>query len=75
MTYPHPNVVYVREMVVGSTLNSIFMVMEFVDHDLKALMDRMPHPFAPSEVKCLMRQLLHGVAHMHKHWLMHRFDR
>jgi hypothetical protein len=41
MTYPHPNVVLVKEMVVGSTLNNIYMVMEYVDHDLKSLMETM----------------------------------
>jgi cell division cycle 2-like protein len=57
---PHPNIVAVREMVVGNTLNKIYMVMEFVDHDIKALMDRMERmhtQFATSEVKCLMLQV------------------
>jgi cell division cycle 2-like protein len=55
---PHPNIVAVREMVVGNTLNKIYMVMEFVDHDIKALMDRMERmrtQFATSEVKCLLQ--------------------
>lgn len=72
---PHPNIVAVREMVVGNTLNKIYMVMEFVDHDIKALMDRMERmrtQFATSEVKCLMLQLLAGVAHLHDNWVIHR---
>ena len=35
MTYSHPNIVAVKEMVVGSSLNDVYMVMEFIDHDLK----------------------------------------
>jgi cell division cycle 2-like protein len=75
MTYPHANVVLVKEMVVGSTLNNIYMVMEFIDHDLKALMDTMKQPFSVAEVKCLMKQLLSGIAHLHDNWILHRYVR
>ena len=46
--------------------------MEFVDHDVRALMARMPRRFSTPEVKCLMQQLLRGVAHLHAHWILHR---
>ena len=36
------------------------MVMEFREHDLKALMETMPKPFTIPEVKCVMRQLASG---------------
>jgi len=39
MTHKHPNIVDVKEIVVGSKLDSIFIVMEFVEHDLKVLFD------------------------------------
>ena len=32
----------------------------------------MPHPFRSSEIKCLMLQLLAGVAFMHENWILHR---
>jgi hypothetical protein len=35
MTYKHPNIVDVKEIVVGTKLDSIFIVMEFLEHDLK----------------------------------------
>ena len=37
----HVNVVTVREIVVGSNMDQIFIVMDFVQHDLKGLMDTM----------------------------------
>ena len=37
-------------MVVGSDPNAVYMVMEFMDHELKALMDTMPRPFSTAEV-------------------------
>ncbi|CAF1065222.1 unnamed protein product, partial [Brachionus calyciflorus] len=59
----HPNIVNVREIVVGSNMDKIYMVMEFVEHDLKSLMQYgMKNPFMMSEVKCLMLQLLSGIA-------------
>jgi len=74
MTYKHPNIVDVKEIVVGTKLDSIFIVMEFLEHDLKALMQEMKADtrFLISEVKCLMIQLLSGVKHMHDNWVLHR---
>jgi len=68
----HRNVMRVHEMVVGSTIDHVYMVMEFMEHDLKGLMAAVPRPFSAAEVKCLMRQVLAGVAHMHASWFLHR---
>lgn len=50
----------------------IFMVMDFIDHDLKSLMEDMKSPFLQSEVKTIMIQLLSAVALMHDNWMIHR---
>ncbi|KAM2636481.1 hypothetical protein EV1_021107 [Malus domestica] len=68
----HPSIVDVKEVVVGSNLDSIFMVMEYMEHDLKALMETKKQPFSQSEVKCLMLQLLAGVKYLHDNWVLHR---
>ncbi len=49
----------------------IFMVMELMDHDLKSLMEdksMYSRPFSIAEVKCLMLQLLKGMAYLHENW-------
>ncbi|THH03003.1 hypothetical protein EW145_g6612 [Phellinidium pouzarii] len=80
----HENVVGIREVVVGETLTQcectlemgrrhrVFIVMDFVEHDLKSLLTLMPQPFVQSETKTLMLQLLSAVAHCHQNWILHR---
>lgn len=71
----HPNIVTVREIVVGSNMDKIFIVMDYVEHDFKTLMETMQsrkQVFLPAEVKCLTKQLLQAVAHLHDNWILHR---
>lgn len=52
--------------------NSIFLVLEFLEHDLKSILEDMPQPFLASEVKTLLLQLASGVAYLHDRWVLHR---
>ncbi|KAK0481880.1 kinase-like domain-containing protein [Armillaria novae-zelandiae] len=72
MACHHENVVRVREVVVGDTLTQVFVVMDFIEHDLKSLLTLMPAPFLQSEIKTLMLQLLSAVDHCHSNWILHR---
>lgn len=72
MMCKHENVVGIREVVVGDTLTQVFIVMDFIEHDLKTLLTVMPSPFLQSEIKTLMLQLLSAVAHCHDRWILHR---
>lgn len=68
----HPNIVTVREIVVGSNMDKIYIVMDYVEHDLKVLMEHMTQGFRMGEIKTLMIQLLRAVAHLHDNWILHR---
>ncbi|KAI1196612.1 Pkinase-domain-containing protein [Nemania serpens] len=78
----HRNVVELREVVVGGgegggeggrpRFDNVFLVLEFVEHDLKSVLEDMPEPFLASEVKTLLRQLASGVAYLHDRWILHR---
>ncbi|XP_066462877.1 cyclin-dependent kinase 11B-like isoform X3 [Eleutherodactylus coqui] len=68
----HENIIRVREIVVGSNMDKIYIVMNYMEHDLKSLMETMKQPFLPGEVKTLLIQLLRGVRHLHDNWILHR---
>ncbi|KAF2350859.1 Protein kinase domain [Trinorchestia longiramus] len=71
----HNNIVTVREIVVGSNMDKIYIVMDYVEHDLKSLMETMSkkkQSFSLGEVKTLMLQLLRAVHHLHDNWILHR---
>lgn len=47
----HENVVQLKEVVVGNSLESIFLVMEYCEQDLASLLDNMESPFTESQVR------------------------
>jgi cell division cycle 2-like protein len=70
----HRHIVQLREVVngEGSARGDVYIVMEFLEHDLKTLQEDMEEPFMPSEVKTLMLQLGSAVEFLHEHWILHR---
>ena len=45
LSIKHPNIIRVREIVVGDKLSDVFMVMDFEDHDVRQLMKAMKFNF------------------------------
>lgn len=72
----HRNIVGLQEVVVNDgapeRIDGVFLVLEFVEHDLKSILEDMPEPFMASEVKTLLRQLGEGVQYLHENWILHR---
>ena len=51
---------------------SVFLVMDFLEHDLKTLQEDMLDSFSPSEIKTLLLQLISAVEYLHSLWILHR---
>jgi len=74
----HENVVKLKEVVSTkeTTHNkgkgSIYIVFEFMDHDLMGLMDTAKMDFKVEQIKCFTKQLLAGLHYCHKRGIMHR---
>ncbi|KAI9221895.1 Pkinase-domain-containing protein, partial [Blastocladiella britannica] len=76
------NVVSLRDLALeapaeGSGSNSInntfvYMVFEYLDHDLAGIMHHPHVRFEPPHIKSLMQQLLSGLAFLHRHGIIHR---
>lgn len=47
-------------------------MLDFLEHDLKTLLEDMSEPFLNSEVKTLLQQLTAGVSYLHTNWILHR---
>ncbi|KAI3902321.1 hypothetical protein MKW92_036469 [Papaver armeniacum] len=82
----HENVINLKEIVTspgperdeqgrpdGNKYNgSIYMVFEYMDHDLTGLADRPGMRFTIPQIKCYMKQLLTGLHYCHVNQVLHR---
>uniref|UniRef100_A0A060TBI0 ARAD1B07898p n=1 Tax=Blastobotrys adeninivorans TaxID=409370 RepID=A0A060TBI0_BLAAD len=70
----HQNIVNLIEVVAGPTAGKVYLVMEFVEHDLGALIRSYSQnrPLFMSEIKTILSQILSGTQALHNHWIMHR---
>lgn len=68
----HRNIVKLNEVVVGKSLDSIFISMEYCEQDLASLLDNMTQPFSEAQSKCIILQVLNGLKYLHSHFIVHR---
>ncbi len=68
----HPNVIEMKEVVVGKKPDYVFLVFEQCAYDLATVIDKTGERFSQSEIKTLMLQLLSAVAYLHKRFIIHR---
>ncbi|TKW29217.1 hypothetical protein SEVIR_3G381400v4 [Setaria viridis] len=68
----HPNVVALDGIITSRSSSAIYLVFEYLDHDLAGLTSDPDVSFSEPQIKCYMRQLLEGLAHCHGRGVMHR---
>mmetsp|Transcript_14973 Transcript_14973/g.32475 ORF Transcript_14973/g.32475 Transcript_14973/m.32475 type:complete len:430 (-) Transcript_14973:1223-2512(-) len=70
-------IIGLKDVTVSSSRSGVFLVFEYAQHDLAALIDNhytqhQCSPFSQSEVKRLMLQLLEALRFLHKNYVLHR---
>ncbi|CAK9159755.1 unnamed protein product [Ilex paraguariensis] len=68
----HPNVVKLEGLVTSRMSCSLYLVFEYMEHDLAGLAASPGIKFTEPQVKCYMHQLLSGLEHCHTHHVLHR---
>ncbi|CAJ1947049.1 unnamed protein product [Sphenostylis stenocarpa] len=68
----HPNIMKLEGIITSRLSNSIYLVFEYMEHDLAGLVSRPDIVFSETQIKCYMRQLLSGLEHCHMRGIMHR---
>ncbi|CAL4968787.1 unnamed protein product [Urochloa decumbens] len=68
----HPNVIKLEGIVTSRLSHSLYLVFEYMEHDLAGLAALSGQRFTEPQVKCLMTQLLGGLRHCHARGVLHR---
>ncbi|KAJ9540726.1 hypothetical protein OSB04_027232 [Centaurea solstitialis] len=68
----HPNIMKLEGIITSRVSSSIYLVFEYMEHDLAGLLSSPNVRFSDSQIKCYMRQLLKGIAYCHSRGVLHR---
>ncbi|KAI3457456.1 hypothetical protein Pfo_014119 [Paulownia fortunei] len=68
----HPNIIKLEGLVTSRMSCSLYLVFEYMEHDLAGLASRPGLKFTEPQVKCYMQQLLLGLDHCHSRGVLHR---
>ncbi|KAL8158058.1 hypothetical protein AgCh_002681 [Apium graveolens] len=68
----HPNVIKLEGLVTSRMSCSLYLVFEYMEHDLAGLAASPTIKFTEPQVKCYMHQLLSGLEHCHNRHVLHR---
>lgn len=68
----HPNIVRLEGLVTSRVSQSLYLIFEYMEHDLAGLAAHPDVSFSEPQVKCYMKQLLTGLKHCHTNGVLHR---
>ncbi|XP_050371179.1 probable serine/threonine-protein kinase At1g54610 [Argentina anserina] len=68
----HENVIKLEGLVTSRMSCSLYLVFEYMEHDLAGLALHPGLKFTEAQVKCYMQQLLCGLDHCHSRGVLHR---
>ncbi|KAJ1957849.1 kinase subunit of RNA polymerase II carboxy-terminal domain kinase I, partial [Dispira parvispora] len=67
----HPNIVQLHQTIHASD-HSVYMVFEYMDYDLAGMIAHPDWILTAAHIKCLIKQMLSGLAYLHTHGVLHR---
>ncbi|KAE9616879.1 putative protein-serine/threonine kinase CMGC-CDK-CRK7-CDK9 family [Lupinus albus] len=68
----HPNIIKLEGLITSPTSRSLYLIFEYMEHDLTGLASNPAVKFSEPQLKCYMQQLLSGLNHCHSHGVLHR---
>lgn len=68
----HPNVMKLEGLVTSRVSGNLYLVFEYMEHDLAGLAACPAIKFTEPQIKCYMQQLLRGLEHCHSRGVLHR---
>ncbi|KAL3812795.1 hypothetical protein ACJIZ3_014063 [Penstemon smallii] len=68
----HPNVVKLHGLVTSRMSSNLYLVFDYMVHNLAGLASSPGIKFTEPQVKCYMHQLLSGLEHCHNRHVLHR---
>ncbi|KAL7144535.1 hypothetical protein ABFS83_07G019200 [Erythranthe nasuta] len=68
----HPNVVKLQGLATSRMSCSLYLVFDYMPHDLAGLSSTPGIKFTEPQVKCYVHQLLSGLEHCHNRHVLHR---
>ncbi|XP_038892545.1 probable serine/threonine-protein kinase At1g09600 isoform X1 [Benincasa hispida] len=68
----HPNVMKLEGLITSRVSGSLYLIFEYMEHDLAGLVATPGIKFTEAQIKCYMKQLLCGLEHCHVQGVLHR---
>ncbi|KAL0348202.1 UNVERIFIED_CONTAM: putative serine/threonine-protein kinase [Sesamum angustifolium] len=68
----HPNVMRLEGLVTSRVSGNLYLVFEYMEHDLAGLAASPAVKVTEPQIKCFMQQMLRGLEHCHSRGVLHR---
>ncbi|KAK9698327.1 hypothetical protein RND81_08G096500 [Saponaria officinalis] len=68
----HPNIMKLHGLITSNVSSSIYLVFDYMEHDLSGLLSSPQVTFTEAQIKCFMQQILYALDYCHRRGVMHR---
>ncbi|KAJ8749063.1 hypothetical protein K2173_013670 [Erythroxylum novogranatense] len=68
----HPNIIKLEGLITSENSHSLYLVFEYMEHDLTGLASIPGIKFKEPQIKCYIQQLFSGLDHCHSRGVLHR---